>query len=607
MALAVLALAAATAGCGPSVREQTVPARLAAAADAAPTPELDWTDCEDERLGGYRCALATVPLDYSRPEGPTIDIAVVKQPASDADRRVGTLFAAAGGPGDSGLDWARRGPLFTGEISRRFDIVTFDQRGVGASAPVKCFADEAEQVRFWQNLALPPRTAEEQAASALAGRVYAEGCARHSGELLANLTTVDAARDLDLLRRAVGEDMLTFTGGSYATYLGQVYGALFGERVRAMHLTSLIDPKAYSADTIGQVAATAAGTEEVFEEFLRLCVGAGAQGCAFAADARGEQAGSEPTGAAPSEETGPGTAPSGDGAPDGADQDDADQNGADESGADESGAEENDGGRNDRPEEGKAGGAGGVRLTPTAATPVPDEDADRMRERVTALFERLTEGPIVVGEAGDGRPEPVSVDHSQALRATTLLLYDARRGWPALAGLLAELERGPAGDPETARRALAVDVADPAFLDSFIAITCADTALPRNPDLWPELAVRTTKSTPPFGDFWLYARQPCGAWPVAADDPRRGVSPWTLVSDKPALLVNNEFDPATPLSAAERAQQELVNARLVVVADGYGHQPAGDCVRNLRERYLIDLRLPAPGATCSTTQLPFSY
>src|SRR5690606_40401524 len=91
----------------------------------------------------------------------------------------------------------------------------------------------------------------------------------------------------------------------------------------------------------------------------------------------------------------------------GAEENGAAENGADESGADESGAEENDGGRNDRPEEGKAGGAGGVRLTPTAATPVPDEDADRMRERVTALFERLTEGPIVVGEAGDGRPEPV--------------------------------------------------------------------------------------------------------------------------------------------------------------------------------------------------------
>src|SRR5690606_3065248 len=119
VALAVLALAAATAGCGPSVREQTVPARLAAAADAAPTPELDWTDCEDERLGGYRCALATVPLDYSRPEGPTIDIAVVKQPASHADRRAGTRFAAAGGPGDSGLGWARRGRLRAGQVLRR--------------------------------------------------------------------------------------------------------------------------------------------------------------------------------------------------------------------------------------------------------------------------------------------------------------------------------------------------------------------------------------------------------------------------------------------------------------------------------------------------------
>ncbi|WP_245649797.1 alpha/beta hydrolase [Nocardia shimofusensis] len=590
VALAVLAGPALAAGCAQSARELTVPATLAAHADAAPTPQLDWTDCADERLAGYRCAVATVPLDYSRLDGPTIEIAVVKQSATEPDRRVGTLFAAAGGPGDSGLDWARRGPMFAGEISRRFDIVTFDQRGVGASTPVRCFADAAEQERFWETLVLPPLTEEQQRAAAEASRAYAEGCARHSGELLPHLTTVDAARDLDLLRRAVGEDQLTFTGGSYASYLGQVYGVLFGDRVRALHLSSLIDPRAYSVDTRTQVASTAAGTHEVFEEFLRLCAQAGRDGCAFVAGGeRGDLTGNP----APSGAQNPGSEQSGTVQPS-PDQPATGQPGGDVPGGDVPGGAS--------PSTEKAGGSGGARVTTTLETPVPDEEIDRLRERDAALFDRLREGPIVVG-AGE---RAVAVDYAQAVRAHALLLYDAEQGWPALAGLLAELERGQAGDPEIARQALAVDVTDPDFLDSFLAITCADTALPRDPDRWPELAAQTPQNSPPFDDFWLYARQPCGAWTTAEDDPRRGVTPWTLISEKPALLVSNEFDPVTPLAFAERAQQELVNARLVVVEEGYGHRPAGDCVRNLRERYLIDLRLPAPGATCSTQQLPFS-
>jgi len=580
IALIVLAMLVPVAGCAQSPRELTVPAALAARADAAPTPQLEWTVCDDVRLAAYRCAVATVPLDYTRLDGPTIEIAVVKQSATEPDRSVGTLFAAAGGPGDSGLDWARRGPMFAGEISRRFDVVTFDQRGVGASAQVRCFADTAEQQRFWETMPLPPLTEDQQRASAAASRVYAEGCARHSGELLAHLTTVDAARDLDLLRRAVGEEQLTFTGGSYASYLGQVYGALFGDRVRAMHLSSLIDPQAYSIDTRAQIAATAAGTHEVFEEFLRLCAQAGGERCAFAEGAeRSDLIGDPP--------------PSGSQRP-GSDQPGTETPSTEQPGTEQPGSE--------APSTGKAGGSGGPRVTTTAAPTVPDEATDRLRERDAALFEQLRQSPIVVG-AGE---RAVSVDYARAVRMHALLLYDARRGWPALAEMLAELERGAAGDPEAVRQALAVDVADPDFLDSFTAITCADTALPRDPDRWPELAAQSPRNSPPFDDFWLYARQPCGAWATPEDDSRRGVSPWTLISDKPALLVNNEFDPATPLASAERAQQELVNARLVVVDEGYGHQPVGDCVRNLRERYLIDLRLPAPGATCSTQQLPFT-
>ncbi|WP_280225063.1 alpha/beta hydrolase [Nocardia farcinica] len=552
IALVVVAMLPLAAGCAGAVQQQTALGQLAAQADAAATPRLDWTDCAEQQLAGYECAAARVPLDYARPDGETIELALVRQRAGDPQRRLGTLFAAAGGPGNSGLDWARGGPMFPGEISRRFDVVTFDQRGVGASAPVRCFADAAEQERFWSTMVLPPADAEQQLAAERAARAYAAGCARHSGALLPHLTTVDAARDLDLLRRAVGEDHLTFTGGSYATYLGQVYGALFGERVRALHLTSVIDPAVYGGDTRAEIAGTAAGTAEVFEEFLRLCAQAGRPECAFAEG--GER--SELVG-----ESGPGAAE-------------------------------------------KAGSSGTERpsVTLTTAAGPAEADVERLRARDAALLERLRTGPITVGTG----EQAVRVGYAEVVQAHALLLYDPRQGWPALAGLLAELDRGPHGDPAPVRQALAGGATPLDFLDSFTAITCADATLPRDPARWPALAQETPAATPDFDDFWLYMRQPCAAWPTPEQDARHVAGPWTLISDKPALLVNNRYDPATPLEFARRAQQELVNARLVVVEGGYGHEPGGECVRSLRERYLIDLQLPAPGATCTADRAPFA-
>ncbi|MEU7139250.1 alpha/beta hydrolase [Nocardia sp. NPDC046473] len=530
--VAALAATLAASGCGTPKKHEQAVADLVAQADAAPTPRLDWAPCQEKSLSKLQCATATVPVDYAHPDGPTLGLALVRQPATEQSRRIGTLFTAAGGPGGSGIHWASTGPMFPGEIARRFDVVTFDQRGVGRSSPVRCFADAEAEQRFWAGASIPPVNAEQEAAQARFSRDLSAGCAADSAALLPHLTTVDAARDLDLLRRAVGDKRLTYEGGSYASYLGEVYGAVFGDRVRALSLSSMIDPDAYTSDTRAEIAAAATGTDEVLSEFFRLCAQAGQSRCAFAS-----------TGKAPADPIG---------------QIRSDQKASD--GAD-------------------------------------------LRARDLALLDRLRQGPVVVGEGEHAR----TVSYADVISPHTLMLYDPKDGWPALAQLLAELERGAAGNPDVVRAILDANAVPPGFLDSYTAISCADNTFPREPEQWPAMAKELGADDATFSSFWLYLRQACASWPTPQGGyPQRYAGPWILRSDVPALLFNNRFDPVTPLTAARKAQQALVNARLVVVEGGYGHDTTVDCTRSLQERYLIDQQLPAPGATCKADRAPFT-
>ncbi|WP_067823723.1 alpha/beta fold hydrolase [Nocardia inohanensis] len=257
-------------------------------AEAAETPALQWNDCAD----GFQCGTARVPLDYHQPRGDQIDLAVIKLPASDPAHRIGTLFVNFGGPGASGLDRLReraRWPfLFSEELRARFDIVSWDPRSVANSAPTRCFPNTEEQLAFLTAMPDMPVDTAGEAEFYARNKEFADRCAQLAGPILNHASTANTARDLDLLRRAVGDPKLTYHGISYGTQVGATYANMFPGRVRAMAFDGSMDFEG-SANGHGEQGKTlpldarqdvATGISQTFDAFLRQCTAAGPK-CAF--------------------------------------------------------------------------------------------------------------------------------------------------------------------------------------------------------------------------------------------------------------------------------------------------------------------------------------
>ncbi len=222
-----------------------------------------WVPC-----GALQCGSVTVPLDYRHPGGPTILIAVARHPAELPAERIGSVIINPGGPGGSGID------DLTNELSAldpvvlaRFDIVSFDPRGVDRSSPVRCTT--AGDGASTQPLIDPvPTTPEARQALLQNDQAFAAQCRRYSGSILPFVGTVDAARDLDRIRQAVGDTGLTYIGHSYGTLLGATYAELFPTHVRAMVLDGAIDP----ASTTTEYATEQAGSlETALQAFFAWC------------------------------------------------------------------------------------------------------------------------------------------------------------------------------------------------------------------------------------------------------------------------------------------------------------------------------------------------
>ncbi len=193
----------------------------------------------------------TVPLAYDDPSGPTLQIAVARHPAEDPAERIGSLVINPGGPGASGIDdLPNELSVLTPELLDRFDIVSFDPRGVQRSSPVLCSASTSGSGSQSSGPMIDPVPTTPAARQALISNdeEFGAQCERDSGPLLPYVGTVDTARDLDRIRAALGDAQLTFIGHSYGTLLGSTYAELFPTHVRAMVLDAAIDPALSTTD-----------------------------------------------------------------------------------------------------------------------------------------------------------------------------------------------------------------------------------------------------------------------------------------------------------------------------------------------------------------------
>lgn len=226
--------------------------------------KLTWRKCN-----GDLCTWLRVPVDYSHPDGAQIKLGVLKVPASDPSHRVGALIVNPGGPGASGMDFASAGAqgYFGQALTEHYDIVGFDPRGVGVSDPINC-GNTAQTDAMVSSIPAPITTAEWEQSNA-AARVYMQRCVALSGALARHVSTMEAARDMDIIRAALGQPKLDYFGASYGTYLGATYAELFPKNVGRMVLDGAVDP---ALSTVQMNLQQAASLQVALDSYLANCV-----------------------------------------------------------------------------------------------------------------------------------------------------------------------------------------------------------------------------------------------------------------------------------------------------------------------------------------------
>ncbi|MEV8311213.1 alpha/beta hydrolase [Streptomyces flavidovirens] len=243
--------------------------------------QLDWTNCPAPSAaegggaspsplpGGttWQCAFMDVPRDYAKPDGDTIELALIRAKARDPKNRIGSLVFNFGGPGGSGVTGLPSLAAAYERLRSRYDLVSFDPRGVGRSVGVQC-EDDKELDEYYALDSTPDDAAEERTFTDSLAK-YAAACEDNSGEDLPHVGTANAARDMDLMRQALGDDKLHYFGISYGTELGGVYAHLLPKRVGRAVFDAVVDPTQSSEQSsLGQTK----GFQLAFENFAKDCV-----------------------------------------------------------------------------------------------------------------------------------------------------------------------------------------------------------------------------------------------------------------------------------------------------------------------------------------------
>ena len=273
LAFAGLLVSACSAGSSTSSTSQAGAAALRALPEATPSAlapyygqRPDWRSCG---VTGFQCATVKAPLDYAKPAEGDIRLAVARKKATGPGKRLGSLLVNPGGPGASAVDYlqAYAGIGYPADVRARYDMVAVDPRGVARSEPVECLG--GRRMDEYTQTDTTPDNARETDELVDAFQQFAEGCGRRSADLLRHVSTVEAARDMDLVRAALGDEKLTYVGASYGTFLGATYAGLYPDRVGRLVLDGALDPSLPARKLNRDQTA---GFETAFQSFAKDCV-----------------------------------------------------------------------------------------------------------------------------------------------------------------------------------------------------------------------------------------------------------------------------------------------------------------------------------------------
>ncbi|MGI5376563.1 alpha/beta hydrolase [Streptomyces sp. CA-251387] len=479
-----------------------VPALAPASASAAENPlsqylqqKPAWHRCDREMPAAFQCATIKVPLNYSRPDGKKIDLAISRLRTSVPSERRGVLLLNPGGPGGTGVDLPQ---LLASElpksVKRTYDLVGFDPRGVGQSSPVGCGMTAGEA--NWER----PYKPETFAKDVKWARTVADKCYAKQGDKLRHITTRNTARDMDVLRAVLGERKISYLGYSYGTYLGAVYTQMFPQRTDRFVLDSAVDPARIWR---GMIQVWAEGGEPAFTRWTEWT------------------------------------------------------------------AERN-------------------------ATYKLGQTPEAVRKTFYDLVARADRKPIDL----DGS-KLTGDDIRSSGRGIFFSVRDAAEWVVQLKRAAEGRARSGGGEtrtptpvpPSFGRAAPPEDNGDAAFW----TVVCADTRnWPRDPEQYRADAIRDKGTYPLYGDFASNIK-PCAFWK------KNGGEAATKVDNKVgALILQNEWDPQTPLTSGQGLHRVMKGSKMVTVLGGVGHGIYGSksCADKTATAYLTTGRLPAADMTC---------
>ncbi|HET9657411.1 MAG TPA: alpha/beta fold hydrolase [Kineosporiaceae bacterium] len=509
-----------------------------------PAPRLNWTGC-GPFAPGADCATADLPLDYDEPNGPTTRVAVLRVKATDQAHRIGTLFVNPGGPAGSGTRFAATAPTFLRpEVLARFDIVGFDPRGTQFSDNVRCWPSAGGRDAALAGLGVVfPRTVEETAAYLTAVKAFGRACSTSGAPLSRSMSTAEVARDMDVLRRAVGDKQLTYFGISYGSYLGQVYANLFPDRVRALAIDAILDPVALvgtpgrgstpSSVRLKQAEATA----RALHELLVRCRTAGPDRCSLAAT--GDPVASYE-----------------------------------------------------------------AILAALKKAPLTFDDPST-GTTTTVTYPQALSGLQLLLSTTEGVDSIADIlTWASTLQNAAAPSSRREAAAAALNRAVAQLRSQPTPDPTTAPWPTSPYGND---IEARHTVICTDGLHPARADQWPAAADAADARVPGFGRLAAWEDAPCASttWTTSDEDAYRG--PFTHRTTNPVLIIGNYWDPVTNYDNAVALSKLLPNSTLVSVDSwGHTAFTRSACLDTAIENYLVTTAPPARGTHCVGDYQPFT-